>query len=99
MALMYPEKATDHEQSRMLALIKSFSWMYPCSVCATDFRDKIVENPPKVGGREEFSLWLCEQHNLVNLKLGKSEFNCTMRRLKMMYGGEISNEVVKKMTD
>ena len=70
----------------MTRLIESFSWLYPCSVCATDFRDKIREHPPELGSRKEFALWMCMQHNLVNEKLMKPKFNCTMRRLELVYG-------------
>ena len=60
MALCYPEKATSTEQKHMQSLINSFSWLYPCSVCAIDFREKIVESPPRLSGREDLSIWLCE---------------------------------------
>ena len=33
-------------------------------------------NEPKVGGREEFGLWMCNAHNEVNRKLGKEVFDC-----------------------
>ena len=72
----------------MASLIKSFSWIYPCRTCASDFRDTVREEPPKLDSREEFALWLCRQHNLVNVKLGRSEFKCTMRRLELLYGRE-----------
>jgi FAD-linked sulfhydryl oxidase len=44
------------------------------------------EKPPKLDSREEFALWVCEQHNLVNEKLMKPQFNCTLRRLELKYG-------------
>ncbi|EOD24151.1 hypothetical protein EMIHUDRAFT_254842, partial [Emiliania huxleyi CCMP1516] len=34
-----------------------------------------------LGSREEFCLWMCEQHNAVNAKLGKPVFPCTLARL------------------
>jgi FAD-linked sulfhydryl oxidase len=34
-----------------------------------------------LSGREALSRWLCERHNEVNRKLGKSEFVCTWERL------------------
>lgn len=70
----------------MTRLIEGFSWLYPCSVCATDFRDKIREQPPELDSRKDFALWMCMQHNLVNEKLMKPKFNCTMRRLELVYG-------------
>ena len=38
MSLMYPEIPTENEKKEMIKLINAFSWIYPCSVCATDFR-------------------------------------------------------------
>ena len=70
----------------MLKFINGFAWLYPCKVCATDLREKIVESPPKVGSREELAMWFCLQHNLVNEKLMKAEFKCSMRRLELTYG-------------
>jgi mitochondrial FAD-linked sulfhydryl oxidase len=32
----------------------------------------------RTGSRKELCQWLCEQHNLVNLKLGKQPFSCDM---------------------
>ena len=53
------------------ALINSSSRLYPCSDCAEDMRADLVKSPPRVTSSEEFSLWLCQLHNKVNLKLGK----------------------------
>ncbi len=33
-------------------------------------------NPPAVNSRQEFQLWTCQVHNVVNRSLGKPEFNC-----------------------
>jgi FAD-linked sulfhydryl oxidase len=55
-----------------------FSKLYPCWVCADDFRDWMGRrgNEPKLKGRGEFGTWMCEAHNEVNRKLGKPEFDC-----------------------
>eukprot|EP00980_Cylindrotheca_fusiformis_P024492 scaffold11961_cov122-Cylindrotheca_fusiformis.AAC.4 len=39
--------------------------------------------PPvsRAESRKDLSLWLCEQHNRVNRKLGKPVFECTMDKL------------------
>ncbi|KAL1427278.1 hypothetical protein MTO96_017568 [Rhipicephalus appendiculatus] len=34
-------------------------------------------SPPRVTSRTELAQWLCEQHNVVNRKLGKPEFDCS----------------------
>lgn len=31
-------------------------------------------------------MWMCEQHNIVNRKIGKPEFKCTITRLELVYG-------------
>ena len=83
---MYPDSPSDSEKQGMVKFINALSWMYPCSICATDFRETIKEHPPKVDSREDLSMWFCMQHNLVNEKLGKAEFKCSMRRLEMVHG-------------
>lgn len=37
--------------------------------------------PSRVESRTELSLWACRQHNVVNEKIGKPSFECTMPRL------------------
>jgi len=56
--------------------------LYPCPYCAADFRASISASPPRVDSKEAFSLWLCEQHNLVNEKLNKPQFPCNMSDIK-----------------
>ncbi|KAJ5153106.1 Mitochondrial FAD-linked sulfhydryl oxidase ERV1 [Penicillium canariense] len=80
MAATYPEKADTQQQQDMQGFLKFFSKLYPCWVCADDFRDWMAHpsgrNQPKLGGRKEFGWWMCEAHNEVNRKLGKKEFDC-----------------------
>ncbi|KAL4779807.1 ERV/ALR sulfhydryl oxidase domain-containing protein [Aspergillus varians] len=80
MTATYPEKASTSEQSDMRSFLRLFSKLYPCWVCADDFRTWMAEpsgkNQPKLGGRSEFGNWMCEAHNEVNRKLGKKEFDC-----------------------
>ncbi|KAL4988275.1 ERV/ALR sulfhydryl oxidase domain-containing protein [Aspergillus falconensis] len=76
----YPEKASPSEQAEMGSFLKLLSKLYPCWVCAEDFRNWMAEpsgkNQPRLGGRSEFGNWMCEAHNEVNRKLGKKEFDC-----------------------
>ncbi|KAL4956431.1 ERV/ALR sulfhydryl oxidase domain-containing protein [Aspergillus filifer] len=76
----YPETATPTQQTEMRSFLTLFSKLYPCWVCADDFRNWMSEpsgvNQPKLGGRKEFGNWMCEAHNEVNRKLGKKEFDC-----------------------
>ncbi|KAH0609267.1 uncharacterized protein H6S33_012753 [Morchella sextelata] len=88
-AATYPSSATPTQQTEMKKFITLFSRVYPCWVCAEDFQEylKEPENKLKVmeeekgrghlSGRSEFGLWMCKAHNNVNVKLGKSEFDCS----------------------
>lgn len=76
----YPVKASQEQQSEMRTFLKIFSRLYPCWVCADDFRNWMAEpsgrNEPRLSGRADFGTWMCEAHNEVNRKLGKKEFDC-----------------------
>jgi len=77
-AASYPERPSLQQQRDARQFISSFSRLYPCHWCATDFQEwmKSSENAPRVGSREEFGRWMCEAHNAVNEKLGKEKFDC-----------------------
>lgn len=61
LTLSYPENdPTQEQQDKALRMIKAFSNIYPCRVCAEDFREKIIESPPRLESREEFAKWMCE---------------------------------------
>ncbi|BCR87843.1 flavin-linked sulfhydryl oxidase [Aspergillus chevalieri] len=80
LAAAYPTRATPEKQDEMRTFLNVFSKLYPCWVCADDFRNWMAEpsgrNRPRLGGRSEFGWWMCEAHNEVNRKLGKKEFDC-----------------------
>ncbi|MCJ1480851.1 hypothetical protein MMC06_001006 [Schaereria dolodes] len=75
----YPSSATPSQQSEMSQFLSLFSKLYPCWVCADDFRDWMSKtgNKPRVEGRAGLGKWMCEAHNEVNRKLGKKEFDCS----------------------
>ena len=78
MAATYPERPSLEQRRDVALFISSFSKLYPCYWCATDFQQwmKDAGNTPRVSSRQEFGQWLCEAHNEVNRKLGKSLFDC-----------------------
>ncbi|KAK5007664.1 hypothetical protein LTR28_004997 [Elasticomyces elasticus] len=77
-AASYPEAPTPTQQSETRQFIQLFGKMYPCWVCADDFRSWMREgNEPRVSNRSEFGKWMCEAHNAVNVKLGKESFDCS----------------------
>jgi FAD-linked sulfhydryl oxidase len=76
----YPTTATIEQQKEMGSFLGLFSRLYPCWVCAEDFRNWMSEpsgrNAPRLSSRAEFGHWMCQAHNEVNRKLGKKEFDC-----------------------
>ncbi|EMC96012.1 hypothetical protein BAUCODRAFT_71192 [Baudoinia panamericana UAMH 10762] len=77
MAATYPERPTANQQTETKQFLTLFSRMYPCWVCADDFRTWMTQgNEPRVSNRDEFGRWMCEAHNAVNVKLGKESFDC-----------------------
>jgi mitochondrial FAD-linked sulfhydryl oxidase len=65
----------------MRNFFNALSRFYPCTYCANDFQQNIKQQPVQVQTRQELCIWLCEQHNIVNQKLGKEKFPCTMKQL------------------
>ncbi|KAM3414283.1 hypothetical protein BST61_g10936 [Cercospora zeina] len=74
----YPTQPSETQKRDTKQFLSLFSTLYPCWVCAEDFRSwmKTSGNEPRVSNREEFGRWMCEAHNAVNVKLGKKEFDC-----------------------
>ncbi|XP_076812810.1 FAD-linked sulfhydryl oxidase ALR-like [Clavelina lepadiformis] len=77
MAAYYPEKPSEKQKTDMTGFMELFSKFYPCDYCAKDFRKNLKESRPDVRDRYTFSKWMCVQHNLVNKKIGKPEFDCS----------------------
>ncbi|CRG88192.1 Mitochondrial FAD-linked sulfhydryl oxidase erv1 [Talaromyces islandicus] len=69
----YPTTASREQQTEMRSFLGLFSKLYPCWVCADDFRtwmaDPSGKNEPRLSSRAEFGQWMCEAHNAVNRKL------------------------------
>lgn len=79
MSVYLPEgNLNSNQQSELSQFVGIFSRLYPCDHCAQDFRSEIKKEPPVVETGRGFAQWLCRQHNLVNLKLGKSQFDCNL---------------------
>ncbi|KAL4160087.1 hypothetical protein PRNP1_000658 [Phytophthora ramorum] len=82
MGIYYPDKPSAEYQAKTKTFIEALALMYPCVHCADDFRKEIAKSPPCVESRTTFSMWLCEQHNIVNRKIHKPVFECTMEKLE-----------------
>lgn len=81
MSAWYPEQPTPQQKTKMSNFYDTLAEFYPCTYCATDFQTNIEKSPVKVESRTDLCLWLCQQHNQVNEKLGKPLFQCNMKNL------------------
>ncbi|KAL8375765.1 hypothetical protein RB595_007066 [Gaeumannomyces hyphopodioides] len=77
-AATYPERPSRAEQADLVGFMGLFSKLYPCWVCADDFRAYMRREPVQARSRGDFGQWLCDAHNDVNRKLGKPEFDCRL---------------------
>jgi Erv1/Alr family protein len=76
------------------ACTQGLGTVYPCKVCADDFTEYIAEHPPAVESRESLSVWMCEAHNAVNIKISKPVFPCE----RVMERWRIATESVRSST-
>lgn len=76
-AAYYPDTPTPQQQAEASLFLNLFSKLYPCKECAEDLRADLITSPPRVSSSTEFSKWMCELHNKVNVKLGKPTFDCS----------------------
>lgn len=64
-------------KKRVLDLISLIQKTFPCPTCSQDFKELLEKYPADhIETKKELGIWLCKLHNLVNVKLKKSEFNC-----------------------
>lgn len=74
----YPENPTEDDQSRIVAFLKLFPHLLPCSICGAHFVEMLGNNPPTrdvLKSTETLSRWLVDRHNEVNVRLNKSELD------------------------
>jgi mitochondrial FAD-linked sulfhydryl oxidase len=65
----------------MTNFMTALARFYPCTWCARDFKKNLEQKPVRTTNRKELCQWLCEQHNIVNVKTGKPVFDCDMTTL------------------
>jgi FAD-linked sulfhydryl oxidase len=76
-AALFPDDPSKQKQEAMVALLNSIAELYPCATCARHFRAYIREYPiPTPLTRKTISMWLCEAHNSVNVRLEKPSVSC-----------------------
>jgi hypothetical protein len=44
---------------------------------ADHFQEMLKKHPPQTASRASLSNWACSVHNIVNIRLGKPEFDCS----------------------
>ncbi|SCV74995.1 BQ2448_8024 [Microbotryum intermedium] len=78
-ASYFPPSPSAHQRTSMLSLLHSLPTLYPCRMCADELGKYIQQHPPEQAvnaGRSSLEQWLCQVHNEVNERLGKTPFNC-----------------------
>ncbi|CAI8023915.1 FAD-linked sulfhydryl oxidase ALR [Geodia barretti] len=76
-AAYYPETPSQDQQTDMRQFIHLFSKIYPCQECAEHMQLRLKVSPPATENRIQFSQWMCNLHNDVNVRLGKPIFDCS----------------------
>ncbi|KAH7043597.1 putative FAD dependent sulfhydryl oxidase Erv2 [Linnemannia elongata] len=77
MASRYPLKPKPDERAAIKQWIYLLSRLYPCGECADHFQEMLKQHPPQTSSRASLSNWACSIHNIVNIRLGKPEFDCS----------------------
>jgi FAD-linked sulfhydryl oxidase len=86
MAANFEKQPTKKQQDDMVDFFRILSENYACSDCAAHFRIVLKEHPVRAAGNRDLSLWLCEVHNVVNKRLGKAVFSCTIEAITERWG-------------
>ncbi|XP_062089579.1 FAD-linked sulfhydryl oxidase ERV1 [Humulus lupulus] len=76
LAARYPDNPTRQQKKDVKELMAILTRMYPCKDCADHFKKVLSGNPVQAGSHTEFSLWLCQVHNVVNRSIDKPIFPC-----------------------
>jgi hypothetical protein len=72
----FPNQPSEAQRKDMRDFIRSWSRVYPCSICAYHMRQQLQIMPPDVSNKRALSRWTCELHNSVNSMLGKETYDC-----------------------
>ncbi len=75
-AAAFPNSPSEAQKKDMRDFIRSWSRVYPCSICAFHMRNQLRTMPPDVASKRALSRWTCEMHNSVNSMLGKETYDC-----------------------
>ena len=86
LAATFDKEPTPERQREAAEFFRLFGKFYPCEWCAKHFREMLDEHPIQTANNRELSLWLCKLHNIVNERLNKPQFPCTLDALKERWG-------------
>eukprot|EP00347_Sterkiella_histriomuscorum_P003577 403363754 len=88
MAAYYPEQPTPEDMNNHKEFIDSFMEIgIDYDEWGKNFLHKMREqNPIDLSSRQQFSVWMCKQHNLFNKDLGKQQYDCDYSNLKQRWG-------------
>ncbi|EEA05877.1 Erv1 / Alr family protein [Cryptosporidium muris RN66] len=84
-ANQYPINPTEQDIEEWSKWFNSFTKLYPCKLCRTGISKVIKNFPPRLSNRDDFILWVCEFHNLINKDLGIETKPCNIKKLIEMY--------------
>ena len=89
MAAYYPEKPTEEEKVAASTFIRNFMEI---GIEHEEWGNKFLRNyeelgEPDVSGTEGLSVWMCRQHNQINLQLRKPQMSCDYEALRNRWGG------------
>ena len=77
MASTYPVNPTPEVIQDHTIFFQLLPRIYPCPECRAHMRQMFHELPPQLNNQLEFKNWVCEAHNLVNIRLNKPVFDCS----------------------
>lgn len=86
MAAQYDKDPTRERADDMRTFFRLIGEFYPCEVCRTHFKEMLAVHPVDTTDNKRLSLWLCKVHNIVNKRLLKPQFDCTLEALGELYG-------------
>ncbi|CAK9105259.1 unnamed protein product [Durusdinium trenchii] len=85
MAARYPETPSKADQVALQGLFASLGQHFPCPICRTHLREKLLSLPLAHHNRTELTKWLCQLHNMVNKDLHKAQHSCNSFELDLQY--------------
>eukprot|EP00913_Durusdinium_trenchii_P027778 g26047.t1 len=84
MAARYPETPSKADQVALQGLFASLGQHFPCPICRTHLREKLLSLPLAHHNRTELTK-LCQLHNMVNKDLHKAQHSCNSFELDLQY--------------